>query len=153
MTMIKAIIVCGSRDTMYHKDPFYREQIFHSLDVCLELYHFNFVATGGQTGIDTVAREWAVGHKIENKEFYADWPQWGRAAGPIRNKKMLEEITPELVIAFPGGLGTSSMKALARAIKVPVVELPLSDDRTSYLAIPKKMIRPNNVAQYMMPTK
>lgn len=136
--MKKAIIVCGSRDTMYHKDPFYREQIFHSLDVCRELYHFDFVATGGQTGIDTVAKEWADRHSIENKQFFADWQQYGRSAGPIRNKKMLDEIKPQIVIAFPGGLGTASMKALARAIKCPVVELPLSDDRTEYLAIPKK---------------
>jgi hypothetical protein len=134
----KAIIVCGSRDSMYHKDPFYREQIFHSLDVCRDLYHFDLVVTGGQTGVDTVAKEWADCHSIENKSFYADWQQYGKAAGPIRNKKMLDEMTPEIVIAFPGGLGTASMKALARSIKCPVVELPLSDDRSEYLIIPKK---------------
>lgn len=142
---IKAIIVCGSRDTMYHKDPFYREQIFHSLDVCRDLYQFDLVVTGGQTGVDTVAKEWADCHSIENKSFYADWQQYGRAAGPIRNKKMLDEMTPELVIAFPGGLGTASMKALARAIKCPVVELPLSDDRSDYLIIPKKS-ESNNIS-------
>jgi len=142
---MKAIIVTGSRDTKYHKDPFYREQIFYSLDVCRELYHFDFVATGGQTGVDTAAKEWADCHSIENRQFYADWQQWGKAAGPIRNKKMLDEIKPEIVIAFPGGLGTSSMKALARSIKCPVIELPLSDDRSEYLVTPKKS-ESNNIA-------
>ena len=140
--MSKAIIVCGSWDTIYHKDPFYREQIFYSLDVCRDLYHFDLVVTGGQTGIDTVAKEWADCHSIENKSYYADWQQYGKAAGPIRNKKMLDEMTPELVLAFPGGLGTASMKALARSIKCSVVELPLFDDRAEYLAHPKK--RPRN---------
>lgn len=126
----KVIIVCGSRDTRYHKDPFYREQIFHSLDVCREIYHFDFIVTGGQTGVDAATQDWANSHSIENKQYYADWQQYGHSAGPIRNKKMLDEMEPELVLAFPGGLGTESMKALARAIKCPVVELPLSDDRT-----------------------
>jgi hypothetical protein len=144
-----SVIVCGSRDTMYHKDPFYREQIFYTLDKCREIYNFDLVATGGQTGIDTCAKEWADRHSIENRQYYADWQQWGKAAGPIRNKKMLEEIQPKLVLAFPGGLGTSSMKALARAIKCPVIELPLTDDRQEYLAIPK-MPPSNNLTDYMV---
>ncbi len=35
--------------------------------------------------------------------FPADREKHGRAAGPIRNKQMLEEGKPDLVAAFPGG--------------------------------------------------
>ena len=124
------IIVCGSRDMMYHKDPFYREQIFSALDMYHKICPIQFLAEGGQTGIDTAAREWAQKNGVPGKSFFADWTQYGRSAGPIRNKKMLTEIQPNLVVAFPGGIGTASMKALARSIKCPVVEINLENDRS-----------------------
>jgi predicted Rossmann-fold nucleotide-binding protein len=36
----------------------------------------------------------------------------------MRNQKMLDKGKPDLVVAFPGGRGTSDM--ISRAIKVPV---------------------------------
>jgi hypothetical protein len=42
-------------------------------------------------------------------EFPANWKVYGRAAGPIRNMKMLLEGKPDLVVAFPGGIGTADM--------------------------------------------
>ena len=32
--------------------------------------------------------------------FPADWKTFGKAAGPIRNRKMLDEGLPDVVIAF-----------------------------------------------------
>lgn len=148
----KAVIVCGSRDSCYHKDPFYREQIFYSLETCRDIYHFDYVVTGGQTGIDLATKEWADAHGIDNKEYYADWQQYGPSAGAIRNKKMLDEIEPTLVLAFPGSLGTNSMKALADAVKCPVVELPLSDNRDECIPLCKPRPR-QNVADHLLMTK
>jgi hypothetical protein len=45
--------------------------------------------------------------------YEADWESHGRAAGPIRNAKMLIEGKPDYVIAFPGGYGTLDMKKKA----------------------------------------
>lgn len=42
------------------------------------------------------------------KQFKSDWEKHGKAAGPIRNKKMAEYA--DAVILFPGGKGTASMK-------------------------------------------
>lgn len=148
----KAVIVCGSRDNCYHKDPFYREQIFYSLDTCRDIHHFDFIVTGGQTGIDAATKEWADAHKIEVKEYFADWKQWGPSASQLRNKKMLEEIEPILILAFPGGLGTNSFKALSGAVKCPVVELPISDNRDEYVPFPKPRPR-QNVADHLLMTK
>lgn len=45
-------------------------------------------------------------------KFPADWDKHGKAAGPIRNKQMLDEGKPDLAIMFPGGRGTAHMKGL-----------------------------------------
>ena len=59
--------------------------------------------------------------KIDVLWFDADWQKYGRAAGPIRNKQMLDEGSPDLVIAFAGGRGTENMVKQSEAKKVPVV--------------------------------
>ncbi|MEM9912925.1 MAG: hypothetical protein AAF922_19365 [Pseudomonadota bacterium] len=46
----------------------------------------------------------------------------GRAAGPIRNKEMLDEGCPDLVVAFPGGRGTANMVKQAQAAGVEVLD-------------------------------
>ena len=55
--------------------------------------------------------------------YPANWKKHGRAAGPIRNKQMLEEAKPDLVIAFPGGAGTANMVKQAReaGVKVEII--------------------------------
>ena len=50
-------------------------------------------------------------------EMPADWTKHGKAAGPIRNQKMLDEC-PDLVVAFPGGKGTADM--VRRAMKAGI---------------------------------
>ncbi len=63
---------------------------------------------GDATGADTLASEWAAEHRVTTKAMAADWVAFGKAAGPIRNSEMLKE-KPDLVIAFPGGVGTRNM--------------------------------------------
>ena len=54
----------------------------------------------------------------------ADWDQFGKNAGPIRNKAMLAEHVPDVVIAFHVAIekarGTKHMVTLARKAKIPV---------------------------------
>lgn len=66
----------------------------------------------------------ALARGITVEPHPADWKRHGRAAGPIRNQKMLEE-KPEMVVAFPGGKGTADMvkKAGQAGIEVFVVEV------------------------------
>jgi hypothetical protein len=54
----------------------------------------------------------------------ADWKAHGRAAGPIRNQRMIDEHRPELVVAAPGGRGTADMVRRARAAGIEVFEIP-----------------------------
>jgi hypothetical protein len=82
------------------------------------------IISGMAPGVDTVAVDWAVCNWCKWHEFTADWDKYGRAAGPIRNKQMLLEGKPDLVVAFPGGRGTAGMIKLAKEAGVPVLEVP-----------------------------
>jgi hypothetical protein len=78
---------------------------------------------GGAYGADRLAREWAEEHCLGSECYPADWTKYGRAAGPIRNKQMLVEGKPDLVVAFPGGPGTADMVRQARAAGIRVIEV------------------------------
>jgi hypothetical protein len=60
------------------------------------------------------------------KPYPADWDKYGKAAGPIRNKQMLDEGNPEKVIAFrfKNSRGTQNMinQAEKAGIKTIVID-------------------------------
>jgi len=106
------VIVCGGRN---FRSP---AQVFDQLERLHKVFGFTELMQGGAAGVDTMARDWATTHpEIKRYVCRADWKTHGRAAGPIRNAKMLEW-KPDLVIAFPGGPGTSNMVSQARAASV-----------------------------------
>ena len=65
------------------------------------------VIVGDARGVDYIAWDETViqGYKI-NGPHVAEWDEYGKAAGPIRNRKMLDE-KPDLVIAFHPNLAES----------------------------------------------
>lgn len=91
------------------------------------------IIQGGATGADRLARLWCMQRRIPYDNFSANWKEFGSAAGPIRNARMLEVGKPDLVVAFPGGKGTADMIAKARAAGVEVVEI--SDPHATDLAL------------------
>lgn len=82
------------------------------------------VIHGGARGADTMAGEWARARGISCTVYEANWELEGRAAGPIRNKRMLDEGAPDLIVAFPGGRGTANMirQATERGFEVIVIQ-------------------------------
>ena len=78
---------------------------------------------GAARGADSLAGQWAKDRGIPVDVFPADWDTHGRSAGYIRNKQMLVEGKPDLVIAFEGGKGTENMVTLAERAKVPVIRI------------------------------
>lgn len=81
------------------------------------------VIFGDCTGVDTSAKEVCEEYKISYQVYFADWTQYGKAAGPIRNKQMIDS-KPDLVLAFHTNLtkskGTKSTIKLAKQAKIPV---------------------------------
>lgn len=109
------IIVCGGRD---FED---REFVFSILDRVHAQRDIGFLIQGGQTGADRLAAEWSFANGVNMISIPAKWKKYGAAAGPRRNKLMLE-FNPDAVVAFPGGKGTKSMTGLAKKAGVFVWE-------------------------------
>ena len=82
------------------------------------------IIEGGANGADTAARIWAGMHDVPGATYPAYWKLHGRQAGPIRNRLMLTDGEPDLVVAFPGGSGTRNMISLAKRGGVRVDEVP-----------------------------
>lgn len=118
------VLVCGGRD---YQD---RAKVFAALDKVtakhgqLEILHGACEDRNGQMrGADRWADEYAEVHNLMVIRCRADWEKYGRAAGPRRNRFMLEVWEPDAVVAFPGGDGTKGMVALAKEAGLPVWEI------------------------------
>lgn len=79
---------------------------------------------GGASGADTIAGHTAELLKVPCTVYRAAWKKHGKAAGPIRNQRMLDEGKPDLVVAYAGGRGTADMVRRAKAAGVKVIEVP-----------------------------
>jgi len=83
------------------------------------------VIEGEYRGADQIAKSVALELGFEVEPYVADWAKMGLRAGPARNKRMLEEGRPDLVVAFHDHLmaskGTKNMVAQAEAAGVPWV--------------------------------
>lgn len=123
------ILVCGGRD---YKDYLRIKEVLDNLhDEGGHPYkkEITEIIHGNATGADTLAALWAShtwkhnGDSIEVKVFPADWDKHGKSAGYIRNQQMLDEGKPDLVIAFPGGKGTTNMVQLAAKAGIPCISV------------------------------
>lgn len=83
---MKVIFVCGSRD---FSD---KDLLFKTLDGIVDGTDKVLLIHGNAAGADSAGREWALTHKFRHQPFQADWGMYGKAAGPIRNKEMLDEL-------------------------------------------------------------
>ena len=111
--MQNRIIVCGTRD--FNDKPLLQK----TLDSVLNGMQSVEIVSGGCRGADTYGEEYARSRKISVKRFPADWDKYGRAAGPIRNRQMLEYATAEnaTVIAFWDGKSKGTMNMIQTAQK------------------------------------
>jgi len=70
------------------------------------------VVSGCATGADSFGEQIGTLQGLPIKRFPADWEQYGKAAGPIRNQQMAEYA--DALIVFPdGGKGTIDMEMRA----------------------------------------
>lgn len=79
--------------------------------------------TGKLCGADKIAEDWAISREIPYCGMPARWTPEGRAAGPLRNDRMIKLWRPEVVVAAPGGDGTASCVGIARAAGIEVIEV------------------------------
>ena len=120
------VLVCGSRH-------------FNQLSMMVEELKKYFVGPGDTLihgcakGADMLSEAAimilfsSLGTMPSIKRYPADWDKHGKAAGPIRNKQMLEEGKPDLVIAFMAkdSRGTKNMvdQATKAGVEVKVIDI------------------------------
>ncbi len=87
------VLVCGGRD---YKG---RGVVYDALD----MLNPDLVISGGASGADKFAIDWAILHDVNLIRVPAKWKGVGRSAGFVRNSEMLK-FNPDVVVAFPGGI-------------------------------------------------
>jgi hypothetical protein len=99
--------------------------VYEALDELHRLMQITLMGHGAAPGADTLCRCWAERRGVTHTgaRFKAEWTRYGKAAGPIRNRQMLMDVDPCLVLSFPGDRGTldCTRKAIAREIPCIVV--------------------------------
>jgi len=73
------------------------------------------IISGGAKGADTLARNYAIENQIPLKEFKPDWAQYGRGAGIIRNKKIID--SADYILAFWDGQSKGTQHSINYAKK------------------------------------
>lgn len=129
------ILVCGGRD---YGD---KDKVFATLDRLVstdennQLGHPVTIIHGAcgvdksrpnwakMKGADRLADDWAVCNWKTTERFPADWTRYSSAAGQVRNREMLRDGRPNLVVAFPGGNGTAHMIEISKEAGIPVIEI------------------------------
>lgn len=69
-------------------------------------------------GADWQAHRWAQSTGVPTDPYPADWDRFGRAAGPLRNQRMVDAlwtVRHRLVAAFPVGSSAGTMDCVRRA--------------------------------------
>ena len=110
------VLVTGGR--AYRK----RAYLYGVLDAIHAATPITLLIEGGANGADALARHWAIARNVPHLTFQADWILFGKAAGPMRNQRMVNQ-NPDLVVAFPGDTGTADCVRKARAKHIEVREV------------------------------
>lgn len=122
------VLVCGSRTLT---DPWPLYALLNGLKR-LNGPAYMWIISGGARGADAFAYKWASTNLPDGhmQVFAADWDAHGRAAGPIRNRRMLEDGKPDLVIAAvdkPLALSKGTADMVLRAREAGIQTLVLED--------------------------
>lgn len=111
------VLVCGSRNFTDYQ----------LLERTLDGFAITEIIEGEAKGADRYARIYGEGRGIPVHRFPADWDKYGKAAGAIRNKQMLVEGKPKLVVAFrgPNSRGTQNMidQSLKAGLQVEIIDV------------------------------
>lgn len=126
------VLVCGGR---HYNDL---ECVYHVLSNIHTETPISVIIEGGATGADRFGKTWGKQSGIPVETYKADWDdmsepcvrrvnksgkEYNALAGHKRNKRMLDEGKPDLVVAFKGGNGTKDMIEQSLKANVEVREI------------------------------
>jgi len=113
---IKLAIVGSRTFTIY-------EQLEKELHTRFSIADIVEIISGGAQGTDTLAEKFADTHNIKLSVIKADWKRYGRSAGAVRNRQIVDRCTA--MIAFWNGSspGTRITIDMARNAQVDPLEV------------------------------
>jgi uncharacterized phage-like protein YoqJ len=116
------LAVIGSRNFRDY-DLLYNKIVFYFGD------RAKLIVSGGAKGADALAEVFAKQAKIPTKIYEPDWDKFGKAAGMIRNQKIIEGC--DAVICFWDGesKGSKNSLSLAKKMKKDTVIVYYKNDR------------------------
>lgn len=105
-------IIAGSRNVV--DETIVRDAVLSSGFTITE------VVSGGALGVDTIGERLAIEKHLPVERFIPDWDEHGRAAGPIRNRKMAA-YADQLVAVWDGeSKGTKNMIKEMKRVGKPI---------------------------------
>ena len=115
--MIKRVVVAGCRDYVNYYEA---KEFIESCIKQIKKEHTLIFVSGGCRGADALGERFAKENGYSIEKYPADWENLGKAAGPIRNRKMAE--IGDYIICFWDGKsrGTKSMIEFAKELNKPI---------------------------------
>lgn len=111
------ILICGSRSISDTK--FINQQInLYLKELSLDIKEV-VIIEGGARGVDTIAKYWAMFNNIPYEEYPADWNKYGKSAGIVRNKIMVENANYVLILWDGKSKGTKNDIDLCKKLNKP----------------------------------
>jgi len=111
------LMVCGSRSITNS------EMVFNQIDVLVNEKNIKLedliIVDGGAKGVDTYAAHWANSKNVKIEWYRPDWAHYGRGAGIVRNKLMVEACDFCLILWDGVSKGTKSDIDLCKKLSKP----------------------------------
>jgi hypothetical protein len=111
---VSSYVVCGSREWPADNLWFVTQKIIELVP------RGSWVITGGARGVDAYAATESMRLGYSAKVIRADWDQYGKRAGFVRNLQMLDE-APAAVLAFHWGNSKGTAHTIREAYKRGIV--------------------------------
>jgi len=108
------VLVCGGRN---YNDITTLNAVLDKVNTDLGIA---YIIEGGARGADRLAGSWAIRNEVGLEQYPANWNRYGKRAGYLRNVQMAEEGKPDMIITFPGGIGTQMMRDIGKKKHIPV---------------------------------
>lgn len=124
------VLICGGRKfgTQSILNRHFWQQRFKIRDYINTLPQDTIIIHGCANGADSFAGVFAAIRGLDVEEYPAQWNAYGKAAGSIRNRQMLEQGKPDLVVWFHNNIthskGTKHMITIAQEVGIPVLGNP-----------------------------
>jgi len=100
MSNTMKVIICGDRNATFYTCGKQVKDFVYSLPSSTIIIH------GGCRGVDQISGKYSHERGLACEVYSANWNKYGKGAGPIRNKLMLDQ-NPDLVVAFHPDINSS----------------------------------------------